>query len=191
MADFKDFRKLAWYYQGLIVVVLSGILLAGYWYQFLTPIEADIETQTAELNRLNQEVAAAVQRQQQLAEIRAESQQLQQRLDALKVILPLERETDEILRQVQQAATDSSLRIVRVSPRAPVDNEFYAEWPIDMQVQATYHNMGLYLDQIRQLDRIVNITDLSLNAAGDGITTSVSATYTATTFVYIEEEPLP
>jgi type IV pilus assembly protein PilO len=191
MADLKDFQKLAWYYQGLIVVGLLAVLLTGYWYQFLTPIEAVIDAQMGELNQLNQAVAAAVQRQQQLAQIRADSEELQQRLDALKVILPLERETDEILRQVQQAATDSSLRILRVSPRAPVDREFYAEWPIDMQVEATYHNMGLYLDQIRQLDRIVNITGLSMNATGDGSTTSVSATYTATTFVYIEEEPLP
>ena len=119
------------------------------------------------------------------------SYQFQLRLNALKTILSLERETDEILRQVQQAATDSSLRIVRVAPRATVDNEFYSEYPIDMQVEATYHNMGLYLDRIRGLERIVSVTGLQMSASGDGLTTSVSATYTATTFVYIEEEAPP
>jgi len=72
-----------------------------------------------------------------------------------------------------------------------VDNDFYSEWPIDMQVEATYHNMGQYLDRIRELERIVNITGLQMNAAGDGVTSSVSVTYTATTFVYREEEPPP
>ena len=187
--NYSDFQNLPWYYQALIVVGASGVILGLFWYQFLSPIEATVVAQNAQLNQLNQDVAAAVARQQQLAEIRAESEALQVQLDALKPILPLERETDQILRQVQQAATESSLRILRVSPRVTVDNEFYSEWPIDMQVEATYHNMGLYLDRIRDLERIVNITGLQMTAAGGGLTSSVSATFTATTFVYREEEP--
>ncbi len=189
--NYSDFQRLPLYYQALIVVGISGVILGGFWYQFLRPMEANLVAQNAQLTQLNQDVAAAVQRQQQLAEIRAESEELGEQLEALKTILPLERETDQILRQVQQAATDSSLRILRVSPRATVDNEFYSEWPIDMQVEATYHNMGLYLDRIRELERIVNISGLQMTAAGDGVTSSVSVTYTATTFVYREEEPPP
>ena len=187
--NYSDFQNLTWYYQALIVVGALGVILGLFWYQFLSPIEATVVAQNAQLTQLNQDVAAAVARQQQLAEIRAESEALQVQLDALKPILPLERETDQILRQVQQAATESSLRILRVSPRATVDNEFYSEWPIDMQVEATYHNMGLYLDRIRDLERIVNITGLQMTAAGGGLTSSVSVTFTATTFVYREEEP--
>ncbi len=189
--NYSDFQRLPLYYQALIVVGISGVILGGFWYQFLRPMEANLVAQNAQLTQLNQDVAAAVQRQQQLAEIRAESEELGEQLEDLKTILPLERETDQILRQVQQAATDSSLRILRVSPRATVDNEFYSEWPIDMQVEATYHNMGLYLDRIRELERIVNISGLQMTAAGDGVTSSVSVTYTATTFVYREEEPPP
>ncbi len=189
--NYSDFQKLPWYYQALIVVGGSGVILGLFWYQFLRPMTANVVALNGRLTQLTQDVAAAVLRQQQLATIRAESEELQQQLDALKPILPLERETDQILRQVQQAATDSSLRILRVSPRATVDNDFYSEWPIDMQVEATYHNMGLYLDRIRELERIVNITGLQMNATGGGLTTSVSVTYTATTFVYSEEEPPP
>ena len=60
-----------------------------------------------------------------------------------------------------------------------------------MQVQATYHNMALFLDRIRQLPRIVNISGLQMSAGGDGVTTTIGATYTATTFVYREEDPPP
>ena len=187
--NYSDFQNLTWYNQALIVVGASGVILGLFWYQFLSPIETTVVAQNAQLTQLNQDVAAAVARQQQLTEIRAESEALQVQLDALKPILPLERETDQILRQVQQAATESSLRILRVSPRATVDNEFYSEWPIDMQVEATYHNMGLYLDRIRDLERIVNITGLQMTAVGDGLTSSVSVTFTATTFVCREEEP--
>ncbi len=35
-----------------------------------------------------------------------------------------------------------------------------------MQVESTYHNMGLFLDRIRQLPRIVNISNLQLTSSG-------------------------
>lgn len=191
MADFSDFNRLAWYYQGLIVVGVAGALLGLVWWQFLDPLQVEVDAKQVQLDQLNQEIAVAAQRRRQLAEIKADTLVLQQELDGLKAILPTERETDEVLRQVEAAARLSSMRILRLSPRADVDHEVYTEWPLDMQVQATYHNMGRFLDRIRGLDRIVNITGISLSAAGDGITTSVSATYTATTFVYKEEEPPP
>ena len=189
--QFGDFQRLAWYYQALIVVALAGGGLALFWYTTLTPIQTDVAAKESQLVGLNEQVAAAVERQRVLAQIKAESIELQRRLDDLKTVLPLERETDNILRQVQQAATDSSLRLLRVTPRAIVDREIYSEWPIDMQVEATYHNLALFLDRIRQLPRIVNITGLQMNSGGDGVTTTISATYTATTFVYREEDPPP
>ena len=83
------------------------------------------------------------------------------------------------------------MRILRFSPAGVTDHEEYSEYPINMQVESTYHNMGMFLDRIRQLPRIVNISSLQLSASGDGITTSIAATYVATTFVYREEEPIP
>jgi Tfp pilus assembly protein PilO len=56
----------------------------------------------------------------------------------------------------------------------------------------TYHNIGAFLDKIRKLPRIVNIAGLKISSrAADGeaaFTASVGATYTATTFVYREEQ---
>jgi hypothetical protein len=52
--------------------------------------------------------------------------------------------------------------------------------------------MGAFLDRIRQLPRIVNISNLRISSrAAEGeasFSASVGATYTATTFVYKEEQ---
>jgi type IV pilus assembly protein PilO len=189
--DFKDLTKLKWYYQVLIVAAVCGGLLALFWYQFLTPIDADIQSRDAHLDELQKTIAKSMQQQKQLAQIKKEAIDLQARLDMLKLVLPLERETDQIFRAVQQQATTSALRIVRVAPRPTIDHEVYTEWPIDMEVIGTFHNVGVYLDRIRQLPRIVNITNLRLSvraAEGDlAATQSVGATFVATTFVYKEE----
>jgi type IV pilus assembly protein PilO len=191
--DLKDFQKLKWYYQVLITAAVSGGLLALVWYQFLSPMETDITNRQGALDELQRTIAKSVQQQKILAQLKKESQELQARLDALKSVLPLEKETARVLISVQEAARDAALRINRFAFRPTIDHEVYTEWPIDLEVVGTYHNIGAFLDKIRTLPRIVNISALRIQARGPGdgaVSTSVGATYTATTFVYREETAL-
>ena len=189
--DFKDFAKLKWYYQIVIVGGVCGGLLGLLWYQFLTPINLEIVGKTATLNDLKQTIAKSELQEKQLAQLKKESLELQAKLDTLKLVLPLEKETDQVLRSVQQSASTSALRILRVGFRPIVDHEVYTEWPIDMEVVGTYHNIGAFLDKIRSLPRIVNVAGMRIQSRAstgdDAFTSSVSATYVATTFVYREE----
>src|SRR5262245_50388837 len=189
--DFKDFSGLKWYYQVLIVGAICGGLLAGFWYQYLAPIQTDIVAKTAKVTELQQIVAKNEARQKELEKIKKEALELQDKLETLKAVLPLEKETDQIFRAVQLQASASGLKVSRVAPKATVDHDVYTEYPIDLDVTGTYHNVGAFLDRIRQLPRIVNINGLRLQGrASEGeqaFTSSIGATYTATTFVYKEE----
>jgi len=191
MVDFKGFTKLHWYYQVLVVGAVCGGLLAGLWYQYLSPIKENIALKNGEYGVLQDQVAKSLKQAAVFAQFKKESEALQMELDSQKSILPQEKETDQILRMAQQSASSSALRILRVSPRAIIDHEVYTEWPIDMEVVGTYHNIGTFLDKIRQLPRIVNISNLKVQgraSEGDAaFTSSVGATYTATTFVYREQ----
>ena len=186
--DFKDFAKLKWYYQILIVAGVCGGLLGLLWYQVLTPIQRENEST---LTDMRQTIAKSEAQQKVLAQLKKDSLLLQAKLDMLKLVLPLEKETDQVLRSVQQAASSSALRIMRVGFRPIIDHEVYTEWPIDMQVIGTYHNIGAFLDKIRNLPRIVNVAGMRIQSRAsqgdDAFTSSVSATYVATTFVYREE----
>lgn len=189
--ELKSFQKLAWHYQVLIVLAIGGALLALFWYQFLADMQTEVANKSSQLDQLNQQIAKSLEQKRKFEQFKRETEELQVKLDSLKSILPLERETDQLLRQIQQSAANSSLRILRVSPRQLIDREVYAEWPIDMEVVGTYHNLAAYLDRIRQLPRIVNIGGLRLSSrAPEGeaaMRASVGAIYTATTYVYREE----
>ena len=189
--DFKDFARMKWYYQILVVAVVCGGLLGLLWYQFLKPMQMDIETKNSTLSGLKQTIVKSEAQQKMLAQLKKDSLGLQAKLDMLKLVLPLEKETDQVLRSVQQAASTSALRIMRVGFRPIIDHEVYTEWPIDMQVIGTYHNIGTFLDKIRNLPRIVNVGGMRIQSRAsqgdDAFTSSVSATYVATTFVYREE----
>jgi type IV pilus assembly protein PilO len=189
--DFKDLGRMKWYYQVLLVAVLCGGLLAGFWYVFLTPLQQDILGKTAKAKELQQVVAKSEARSKELAKIKKEALELQEKLEVAKSVLPLEKETDQIFRAVQLQAAGSGLKVSRVAPRSTVEHDAYTEYPIDLDVTGTYHNVGMFLDKIRRLPRIVNINGLKLQGrASEGeqaFTASVGATYTATTFVYKEE----
>jgi len=189
----KDFSKLQWYYQLLIVGGVCGLLLGLVWYQYLSPIQVAIEGKRIELDSVKAQVAKSQQEERTFAKFKAESAALQEQLDKLKSVLPLEKETDQILRQVQSSASTSALRILRVVSRATIDHDVYTEWPIEMEIVGSFHNLGKYLDKIRLLPRIVNISNMKIQsrASNDpaGAAATVGATYTATTFVYKEEAP--
>jgi type IV pilus assembly protein PilO len=187
----KDFSKIPWYYQFLIVAVFCGLMLGLFWYQYLSPIQTSIESKKAELDTVKAQVAKSQQEERAFAKFKAESAALQEQLDRLKSVLPLEKETDQILRQVQSSASTSSLRILRVVSKATIDHDVYTEWPIEMEIVGTFHNLGRYLDKIRLLPRIVNISNMKIQGRATdgpgGTPATVGATYTATTFVYKEE----
>src|SRR5947199_10357531 len=94
--DFKDLAKLRWYYQVLIVAGVCGGLLALFWYQFLRPIEADIQSRMSMLDDLQRTIAKSLQQQEQLAELKKQAIELQGKLELLKLILTVEKKTDQI-----------------------------------------------------------------------------------------------
>jgi type IV pilus assembly protein PilO len=191
--ELKGLTNLGWQKQVLIVVLICGALLAGFWYQFLNPIQAEIQAKTARAAELKALVAKSEAQEKELQQLKKEALELQAKLEMLKAILPTEKETDQIFRAVQLQAGAAGLRVSKVAPKSLVDHEVYTEYPIDLEVTGTYHNVGAFLDKIRQLPRIVNISGLRFTgkgAEGDlAFTSSIGAVYTATTFVY-KDEPI-
>jgi len=191
--ELKSLLKLKWYYQALIVAVVCGGLLAGFWYQFLSPIQTQIDSKNTRVGELQTLVAKSEAHQKELAKIKKEVLDLEAKLEMLRAVLPLEKETDQIFRSVQLQAGASGLKVSRVTLKSTIDHDVYTEYPMDLDVTGTYHNVATFLDRIRQLPRIVNISGLKLQSrASEGdqaFVSSVSAAYTATTFVY-KDEPI-
>src|SRR5215470_14133348 len=117
MVDFKDFQKLRWYFQVLIVGAVCAGGLGLLWYQYLSPIQDEIKTKNDEFGQLQTQIAKSMKQAAEFEKLKKETEVLQVELDSLKRILPLEKETDQLLRQAQASASSSSLRILRVTPK--------------------------------------------------------------------------
>ena len=61
------------------------------------------------------------------------------------------------MRRIQTMAAQSSLTIRQFTPKAIATKELHAEWPIGLELEGTYHNVGLFLDRVSKFPRIINV----------------------------------
>jgi type IV pilus assembly protein PilO len=185
------FGKLQWYVQVLIVAAVCGGALGGVWYMWLSPLQVVIVDQEKKLAEITAKVDKSKIQRDNLAKFKKETEALQAQLDDLKKVLPQTKEIEQFFTQIQASARASGLRIQKGTSKPVIDREVYTEWPLEMEVIGTFHNLAEYFEKIRLLNRIVNVGRLRINTrAAEGeesYTASIGATYEATTFVYREE----
>jgi type IV pilus assembly protein PilO len=184
--------KLPWYGQ-IGAFVLISILGAGAFYYFYEmPQQVELEVQAKELSAIRGRISRGQSLARQLPEFRKEIGTLEARLESLKPILPDERDVGDLLRRVQTLATQSNLQVRGFRPQAITTNAMHAEWPIALQLDGTYHDLGVFLDRVSKFPRIINIGNLTLaakprDAAAGNSSMTIEAT--ATTFVLVETPP--
>jgi len=175
----------------VVVFAIIGVLLYGvFWYFFYSPMQVERDAKTTQKRNLQAEVDNAKTTAARLPEFRREVERKEATLQALSRILPSQKEVDDLLRKVQQLAAESSLDVLRFKPEATKPQSFYAEWPISLELDGSYHNLAYFFDRLSRLSRIVNVSNLQVDAKPDpSIASTIKATCTATTFVFIESAP--
>ncbi len=187
MASFS-LGKLPWHAQLGLFVAISIAGAGAFYYFYEMPRQAAIATQARELSTIRGRISKGQATARQLPEFRAQVTELEARLESLKPILPDERDAGDLLRRVQTLAVQSNLVILGFRPQAISMKELHAEWPISLQLEGNYHNLGLFLDRVSKFPRIINIGALTATqkeTPSPGATMSIACT--ATTFVLVEQ----
>jgi len=175
----------------VVVFAIIGVLLYGvFWYFFYSPMQVERDNKLTQKRNLQAEVDNAKTTAARLPEFRREVERKEATLQALSRILPSQKEVDDLLRKVQQLAAESSLDVLRFKPEATKPQNFYAEWPISLELDGSYHNLAYFFDRLSRLSRIMNVSNLKVDSKPDpSIASTIKATCTATTFVFIEPAP--
>jgi type IV pilus assembly protein PilO len=184
--------KLPWYSQVGVFVTLSVAAVGGFWYLVARDAMASIEAREAQLVTINQNIERGLATARRLPEFRREVEQLEAQLERLRSVLPEEQDVADLLRRVQAMATQSRLTIRGFTPRPVTRRQMHAEWPIGLQLEGTYHDLGMFLERVSKFPRIINVGNIKIRAqdAQSGAST-ITAECTATTFVLIEAPAAP
>jgi len=191
-----DFRtgleEKPWWVAALLGLVLAGIIYFAGNHYLLKPRQQNLENLDGKLSELQAKIQEGRAAKAQLPQFRQEVQRLELELDKLLRVLPARRNTPELLRRIRDLTEQGDFDLRRFTPGNFVDQEFYSEWPIAVNLDGTYHNLALLFDRVSRFSRIVNIEGLRITTIrgrqGTGSHT-ISASFTAKTFVYKEQEP--
>jgi type IV pilus assembly protein PilO len=170
------------------LAVLIAIITLGNWYFFIDPAQTQIQQRQATLRTLEDELIQKQSIANNLAQFKHEKEILERRLAQALTELPNEANIDDLIRSLSEIGTKSGLVINNIEPQGEQKQSFYASIPIVMSVTGNYHEIGVFLDSISKLARIVNVTNIKM---GSPKTVNeklvVQASYIATTFRFLPE----
>jgi type IV pilus assembly protein PilO len=185
--------RLPWYGQIGAFLLLSAAGVGAFVYYYEWPTRADFESRIGQLEALHKDITMGQNTARKLPEFRSQVSELQARLDNLRAVLPEEKDAADLLRRMQTVAAQSNLTIKSFKPAVTQTKQLHAEWPINLELQGTYHNLALFFDRVSKFTRIVNISGLDVKGRDKpDPNETITATCVATTFVLLDKpQPTP
>src|ERR1700688_150757 len=165
-----SFREYPWYLQALIFFALALVIFGFGEYLPMSPVSAmritldENHTKDADLNR---QVAELQVYERRNAEFKVEMTALEKQLETLKTIVPEEKEVDEFMRLLQEAASASGVQIRSLAAQAVVPRDFHYELPFSITVDGPYFSIEDFFARLSRLSRIINVGDLTFTGLSD------------------------
>jgi type IV pilus assembly protein PilO len=177
-------------YGGLAgLVILLSVL---NFFLGVQPLQDQIADQENKQRGLDRQLAEKQEIAQNLNERRREMDILEQKLAEALTELPEKKDIDELLAQLNDIGKKSGLEISRVEPGAENTAAFFAKIPIRMAVSGNYHEIAMFMQEIANMRRIVNVNNMKLGTPvikNDKVL--LSSEFLATTFRFVSQAPVP
>ena len=156
--------KLSLPHKIVFLVLLLILIGVGYYIAFYSPLEetlTQLEKKQEELNeKLMENEAIAKNRDKFEEELAVLDEELKQALN----LLPNDSDIRSLLRQISVLQKKTNVTNLMFKPGGEVRKGFYAEIPIELKLEGTYHDIALFFDKVGKLERIVNLSDITLGS---------------------------
>jgi type IV pilus assembly protein PilO len=180
-------NKLPWYGQIGVFVAISVAGVAAFHQFYVVPTRGETAVREQQLAVLRADINRGLATARKLPEFRREVGELETRLTELRAVLPEQKDVADLLRRIQTLATQSNLNIRSFKPEPMSTKQLHAEWPIALEIDGTYHNLGYFFDRIGRFSRLINVSKVEIQAKErQEPGSSISARFVATTFVLLE-----
>ncbi len=170
---------------GIVIVLMT---VANYFF-LIDPAETSIKGALSTRRTLDLELAEKSEIAQNLNDRRREMDVLEQKLAEALTELPEKKDIEELLAQINDIGKKSGLEISSVTPEREFvgGGEFFARIPLKMTVSGNYHEIALFLQEMANMRRIVNVNNIKLDApALKNEKVVLQSSFLATTFRFVE-----
>jgi type IV pilus assembly protein PilO len=169
----------------LSAVGMLVLMLVVGWYFYWNGQFSELDAGRAEEQTLRDSYKQKVQQSINLEGLRKQKIQVEHYVSALEKQLPSKAEMDALLSDISQAGLGRGLQFELFRPGQAAPKDYYAELPIDIKLNGSYHDMGAFASDVAHLSRIVTLNNLNINVGKDGALTLDAV---AKTFRYLDPE---
>jgi type IV pilus assembly protein PilO len=176
------------YIKLLVLLVILGAIAGLYWQFLYRPVRAEISAMEPDLNKLKAELAAKKEIVKEKPRYIAELEQTRAKLYIALKQLPDKSEIPSLLENVSSLGTAAGLQFKLFKPMPEIAKNFYAEIPVDIQVDGVYRDIVTFFDTVSKMPRIVNILNIKMSTPKKSATGGLmlSTTCKAVTYKFIE-----
>jgi type IV pilus assembly protein PilO len=168
-------KILAW----IISILFLCFMFWQYFYKDLVQEREELDEKITSLRvSINEKRKIA----RNLDKFRKEVADLEVKLKAVLMELPDARQIHDLLSNIETLARESGLVVNLFKPGGDVIRDFYAEVPVSVSVEGTYHQVASFFDEVGRLPRIVNVKQISVREpkrSDDGVIIKTDCTAVA------------
>jgi|GEM_PF-1777185 len=173
-----------------IIAGVAVVIIVIFYFLYVQSTQDQIEAEKRQITKLNEDIEEGKKVAARLNEFKQEVKKLQDRFELFKEIIPENIEYDVILKYLNTIASETAIVIRTMNPQKLIPVGFYAEYPIRMKMIGSYHNLINFYLKIKNLKRIINVTNMTLerrsfNRGDQDLDKPISIDCTASTFLFL------
>ncbi|MDZ7860099.1 MAG: type 4a pilus biogenesis protein PilO [Candidatus Krumholzibacteriota bacterium] len=191
--DLKDPQVQKTMVIGMFLAIVAYVYFFTSFMPFLyKPRAVKEESLKREYDKVSTELEKARKTVGNLGALETEYNRLHRKWEAALKLLPEEDEIAGLLRKITMAGNQAGVNFTLFEPKERIRKDFFTENPINIRVKGRYHQVGIFLSKVANLDRIVNVSDMEISSydnkddGGIGKTRTIEAQMTVTAYTLLK-----
>ncbi|MFA6040776.1 MAG: type 4a pilus biogenesis protein PilO [Methylophilus sp.] len=160
--DIKNIGRLPFGIKLALLAILSLLIVAVSYLLLWSPAIDELDQSVAKETELRQVFSIKKGQAIKLEAYRQQMVDIEKTFGVLLKQLPDKSEMDGLLSDINQAGLGRGLEFDLFKPGQEVVADFYAEMPIQIQVQGDFFELGAFATDVSKLARIVTLNDIKI-----------------------------
>ena len=169
--------------------ILFGIAMAiaaGYYFAIFEAENEQLQVLRAKELELQRKLSEVRSIAANIAAFEVEITELEAQLAVALRQLPNEKQLEVLLADISNLGKTAGVEIKSFRRQNEQVHDFYAEVPISVRLEGSFHDIARFFDSISKLPRIVNMGSIQMKVANASeVDTRLSVSGTATTFRFV------
>jgi len=174
--------KLPWYQKAAILGVIAAIIMVLYFLTLDRTYKSQISKQADDISKLQKQITDLNTIAQDLPKFERQNSLLKKELDKAMTKLPSKPQIDEMLKDVTFKAKTYGVEVVTFDIGQEMPQALYVEVPVNLKLKANFFPLLIFFNELARMERILNISNLSLTRSQKESLLDVACTLTAYRF---------